>query len=94
MMPGQTGFDVSPEIRRHTNAPIFFLTAKTSDLDKLSGFAYGADDYITKPFNPLELIARIKAHLKERIYIKKLQLLQYLQPTNMNALYFIPTLRS
>lgn len=70
MMPGQTGFDVSPEIRRHTNAPIFFLTAKTSDLDKLSGFAYGADDYITKPFNPLELIARIKAHLK-RMYIHK-----------------------
>ncbi|MDA1476388.1 response regulator transcription factor [Bacillus changyiensis] len=64
MMPGQTGFEVSPHIRRFTNAPIFFLTAKTSDLDKLSGFDCGADDYITKPFNPLELIARVRAHLK------------------------------
>jgi two-component system OmpR family response regulator len=69
MMPGQSGFEVCPLIRQHTKAPIFFLTAKTSDLDKLSGFAYGADDYITKPFNPLELVARIKAHLK-RTYSK------------------------
>lgn len=68
MMPGQSGFEICPQIRQHTKAPIFFLTAKTSDLDKLSGFAYGADDYITKPFNPLELVARIKAHLK-RTYI-------------------------
>lgn len=64
MMPGQSGFEVCPLIRHYTKAPIFFLTAKSSDLDKLSGFAYGADDYITKPFNPLELVARIKAHLK------------------------------
>ena len=47
-----------------TDAPIFFLTARTSDLDKLSGFALGADDYITKPFNPLEVVARVKAHLR------------------------------
>lgn len=41
--------------------PIFFLTAKTADLDKISGFSHGADDYITKPFNPLEVVARMKA---------------------------------
>ena len=40
---------------------LFFLTAKTSDLDKISGFSHGADDYITKPFNPLEVVARMKA---------------------------------
>lgn len=44
-----------------TDCPIFFLTAKTSDLDKISGFSHGADDYITKPFNPLEVVARMKA---------------------------------
>ncbi|MBD3859433.1 response regulator transcription factor [Bacillus sp. 28A-2] len=68
MMPGKSGFDVLPEMRKYTKAPIFYLTARTSDVDKLTGFAQGADDYITKPFNPLELVARIKAHLN-RTYI-------------------------
>lgn len=64
MLPGQSGFDICPQIRQLTNAPIFFVTARTSDLDKLSGFALGGDDYITKPFNPLEVVARIKAQLR------------------------------
>lgn len=68
MMPGKSGFDVLPDIRKMTKAPIFYLTARTSDVDKLTGFAQGADDYITKPFNPLELVARIKAHLN-RTYV-------------------------
>lgn len=64
MLPNRSGFDICPLIRETTDAPIFFLTARSTDLDKLSGFALGADDYITKPFNPLEVAARIKAHLR------------------------------
>lgn len=64
MLPKRSGFEIFPFIRETTDAPIFFLTARTTDLDKLSGFALGADDYITKPFNPLEVVARIKAHLR------------------------------
>ncbi|MCP9297475.1 MULTISPECIES: two-component system response regulator YvrH [Bacillus] len=64
MMGGMSGFEACTLIREYSDAPIFFLTARSSDADKLSGFAVGADDYITKPFNPLELAARIRAHLK------------------------------
>lgn len=66
MLPDRSGFEICPLIRETTEAPIFFLTARTTDLDKLSGFALGADDYITKPFNPLEVVARIKAHLRRK----------------------------
>lgn len=66
MLPNRSGFDICPLIRETTDAPIFFLTARSTDLDKLSGFALGADDYITKPFNPLEVAARIKAHLRRQ----------------------------
>ncbi|MGN1400894.1 MAG: response regulator transcription factor [Bacillus sp. (in: firmicutes)] len=64
MLPGKSGFEILPFIRELTNCPIFYLTARKTDFDKLAGFAYGADDYITKPFNPLEVIARSKAVLK------------------------------
>lgn len=64
MLPNRSGFEICPLIRETTDAPIFFLTARSTDLDKLSGFALGADDYITKPFNPLEVVARVKAHLR------------------------------
>jgi two-component system response regulator RegX3 len=66
LLPDGNGLEVCKKLREITTAPILFLTAKTSDLDKLTGFAMGADDYITKPFNPLEVVARIKAHLKRR----------------------------
>ncbi|MDX8045364.1 response regulator transcription factor [Gracilibacillus sp. S3-1-1] len=66
MLPGEDGFEVCPKIRAISDATIFFLTARTTDLDKLSGFAVGADDYITKPFNPLEVVARMKAHLRRK----------------------------
>jgi len=67
MLTDITGFDVCREIRKFTDAPILFLTAKSSDLDKLLGFGLGGDDYITKPFNPLEVVARIKAHLRRQL---------------------------
>lgn len=69
MLPDGSGLDVAKVIRGQSNAPIFFLTAKANDADKLKGFMNGADDYITKPFNPLELVARVKVHLAR--YMKK-----------------------
>ncbi|MCM3597481.1 response regulator transcription factor [Metabacillus idriensis] len=67
MLPRKTGFEILPFIKEYTNCPIFFLTAKKTDYDKLAGFAFGADDYITKPFNPLEVIARSNAMLKRTL---------------------------
>ncbi|BBI34111.1 response regulator transcription factor [Cohnella abietis] len=64
MLPGRSGIEVCPYIRQTTDAPILFLTARTSDFDKLTGFAVGGDDYITKPFSPLEVVARIQAQLR------------------------------
>ena len=64
MLPDGSGFDLSPKMRELTSAYILFLTARVSDLDVLTGFATGGDDYVTKPFNPLEVAARIKAHLR------------------------------
>lgn len=63
MLPDGSGLDVAKVIRTKSDAPIFFLTAKATDADKLRGFINGADDYITKPFNPLELVARLKVQL-------------------------------
>lgn len=67
MLPDYSGFDLCTEIRRYTTAPIIFLTARTSDYDKLTGFAIGGDDYLTKPFNTMELVARIKAIFRRRL---------------------------
>jgi len=64
MLPGQSGIEIAPFLRQQTNAPILFLSARTSDFDKLSGFAVGGDDYITKPFNPLEVVARMRSQLR------------------------------
>jgi len=64
MMPGLSGLQICPFIRQTTTAPILFITAKSSDLDVLTGFAVGGDDYIRKPFNPLEVVARIQAQLQ------------------------------
>ena len=64
MMPKMDGFTASKEIRNISDAPIIMLSARDTELDKLSGFDIGIDDYITKPFSPKELIARIKAIIK------------------------------
>ncbi|KAF0207167.1 MAG: winged helix family two component transcriptional [Actinobacteria bacterium] len=64
MLPDGDGFALAGQLRRVTSAPILFLTARSGDLDKLTGFGVGGDDYVTKPFNPLEVVARIKAHLR------------------------------
>ncbi len=64
MLPGMGGEDVCREIRRSSNVPIIMLTARTTDIDKVVGLEIGADDYVTKPFNLRELLARIKAVLR------------------------------
>ena len=64
MLPGLTGFEVCQAIREFSSVPIIMLTAKGEDMDKILGLEYGADDYITKPFNILEVKARIKAILR------------------------------
>ena len=64
MMPVMDGIKATVKIREQSNVPIIFLSAKSEDTDKIAGLGFGADDYVTKPFNPLELLARIKAHLR------------------------------
>ena len=64
MLPDMDGFELCDRIRRTHNYPIIMLTAKGEDIDKIRGLTIGADDYITKPFNPLELLARVKAQLR------------------------------
>lgn len=64
MMPDLDGISATAELRKFSNVPILFLTAKSEDTDKILGLNMGADDYITKPFNPLEVIARVRSHLR------------------------------
>jgi DNA-binding response OmpR family regulator len=64
MMPGPDGLQISRQLRRRSDLPIVLLTARSSDIDKIAGLRYGADDYVTKPFNPEELLARIEAVLR------------------------------
>lgn len=64
MMSEMDGMEVCGKIRENYEMPILFLTAKAEDIDKITGLTLGADDYITKPFNPMELVARVKSHLR------------------------------
>ncbi len=61
MLPGKDGFEVCKDMRKTTNVPIIMLTARDEDMDKIIGLEMGADDYVVKPFNPKELLARIKS---------------------------------
>ena len=63
MLPGIDGFEVCKEIREQKDIPIIMVSAKKDDIDKIRGLGLGADDYMTKPFSPSELVARVKAHL-------------------------------
>lgn len=63
MLPEIDGFEICKQIRKEKNAPVLMVSAKKDDIDKIRGLGLGADDYITKPFSPSELVARVKAHL-------------------------------
>ena len=64
MLPGRDGMEVTREVRRRGETPILMLTARSEDIDRIIGLELGADDYLTKPFNPRELVARVKAILR------------------------------
>lgn len=77
MLPGKSGYDVCREIRDWVDIPILMVTARTESMDKIRGLGLGADDYISKPFDPAELVARVNAHIRqyeriERNFPKKL----------------------
>jgi DNA-binding response OmpR family regulator len=84
MMPGEDGLQVCRALRRRGGVPVVFLSARSSDIDKIAGLRLGADDYVTKPFNPEELVARVEAVLRrahagsqpppERIFLGHLDL--------------------
>ncbi len=63
MLPGMDGFEICRNVREKKNVPIIMVSAKKDDIDKIRGLGLGADDYMTKPFSPSELVARVKAHL-------------------------------
>jgi len=64
MMPGMDGITAMSKLREFTNVPVILLTAKSEDTDKILGLNVGADDYVTKPFNPVELLARVRSQLR------------------------------
>ena len=63
MLPGVDGFEICKQIREVKNTPVIMVSAKKDDIDKIRGLGLGADDYMTKPFSPSELVARVKAHM-------------------------------
>lgn len=71
MMPGYNGFQICKQVRDTINIPILMVTAKNESVDKIRGLGFGADDYITKPFDPAELVARVKSHLARYERIKQ-----------------------
>lgn len=83
MLPDFSGFELCREIRKHTFAPIIFVSACDTDFDKLTGLSIGGDDYITKPFNPLEVVARIKAILRRQQQYKGAQTLAAAAPARV-----------
>lgn len=71
MMPKKTGLEVVKEVREESQLPILMLSAKTADVDKIRGLANGADDYVVKPFNPLEVVARVKSLMRRSSYTNR-----------------------
>ncbi len=69
MMPGMDGIETLTKLREHSNIPVILLTAKSEDTDKILGLNVGADDYITKPFNPVEVLARVKSQLRRYLQL-------------------------
>lgn len=65
MLPGKSGYDICKEIRDQVDVPIIMVTARTESVDKIRGLGIGADDYISKPFDPAELVARVNANLRQ-----------------------------
>ena len=73
MMPGLDGLQATLKMREQHNIPIILLSAKSEDTDKITGLSFGADDYVTKPFNPLELMARVKSQIRRYTMLGSLE---------------------
>jgi two-component system alkaline phosphatase synthesis response regulator PhoP len=90
MLPGMNGFEVCKKLRAdNNNIPILILTAKDEDIDKILGLELGADDYLTKPFNPRELTARVKAILRRNIPLKDIDE----NPIHVGDIFIFPARR-
>lgn len=76
MLPGKSGYDICKEVRNQTDIPILMVTARTESIDKIRGLGLGADDYIAKPFDPAELVARVHANLRQYERIRQNQPVQ------------------
>lgn len=74
MMPELDGLKTTLQIRRKYNFPIILLSAKSEDTDKITGLGFGADDYVTKPFNPLELVARVKSQIRRYVVLGSMEI--------------------
>lgn len=81
MMPKMDGLNATVKIREKFNFPIIMLSAKSEDLDKITGLSFGADDYVTKPFNPLELIARVKSQIRRYATLGSMEKSDYVLST-------------
>lgn len=73
LLPGMDGIELCHHLRKFVDIPVLFVSCKSEDLDKVIGLTAGGDDYITKPFSPIELVARVKAHLRRNRMISKRQ---------------------
>jgi two-component system response regulator CpxR len=93
MLPGMNGFDVLRELRRQTDTPVLMLTAKGEEVDRIVGLEMGADDYLSKPFNPRELLARIRAIMRRAAQRRDGQPAGT-QPVTVGDIVFDPASRS
>ena len=84
MMPGMNGLEMCAKVRETKNIPIIMLSAKSADLDKIKGLAEGADDYVTKPFNPLELTAGVKSQLRRYTQLNPNNMAENEQPNEIS----------
>lgn len=73
MMPEMDGISATLKIREKSNVPLIFLSAKSEDTDKIAGLTFGGDDYVTKPFNPLELCARVKSQIRRYVSLGSIE---------------------
>ncbi len=76
MMPGLDGLQSTVRMRENSNIPIILLSAKSEDTDKIAGLSFGADDYVTKPFNPLELMARVKSQIRRYTRLGSMEMIE------------------
>ena len=85
MLPGTDGFSICREVRKELDVPVIMVTARQEDVDKIRGLGLGADDYVTKPFSPSELVARVNAHI--RIHERLLKTISH-KPAPKNMIQF------